>query len=157
MNSCRQAPGSLLYFIYMEKNVAEWRRSKNVRLAIIIGLLLVVAVVAFFFEKTRMWMLGIGILLLAALGMEATNTDVDLGKLMDTGSVSESMVDRDAEGNAIYGAMCEENVYNCSSFATQEEAQDVYDTCSTEDNRDRHGLDRDGDGVACQSLPSGAN
>ena len=141
----------------MEKNVAEWRRSKNVRLVIIIGLLLVAAAVAFFFEKTRLWMLGIGILLLAALGMEATSTDVDLGKLIDTGSVSESMVDRDAEGNAIYGAMCEENVYNCSSFRTQPEAQEVYDTCSTADNRDRHGLDRDGDGVACQGLPSGAN
>lgn len=139
----------------MTNNVAEWRRSKNVRLAIIIGLLLVVAVIAFFFEKTRMWMLGIGIVLLAALGLEATNTDVDLGKLMETGSVTESMVDRDEDGNAIYGAMCEQNVYNCSDFATQEEAQEVYNTCNTPDNRDRHGLDRDGDGVACQSLPSG--
>lgn len=139
----------------MEKNVAEWRRNKNVRLAIIIGLLLVVAVVAFFFEKTRLFMLGIGIMLLAALGMEVANTDVDLGKLMDTGSLSESVVKRDADGNALYGAMCEENVYNCSNFKTQGEAQEVYETCKTEDKPDRHGLDRDGDGVACQSLPAG--
>jgi Excalibur calcium-binding domain len=139
----------------MEKNVAEWRRNKNVRLAIIIGLLLIVAVVAFFFEKTRLFMLGIGIMLLAALGMEATNTDVDLGKLMDTGSLSESVVKRDAEGNALYGAMCEENVYNCTNFKTQGEAQEVYDTCKTDEKPDRHGLDRDGDGVACQSLPAG--
>lgn len=139
----------------MEKNVAEWRRNKNVRLAIIIGLLLIVAVVAFFFEKTRLFMLGIGIMLLAALGMEATSTDVDLGKLMDTGSLSESMVKRDADGNALYGATCEENVYNCSNFTTQGEAQEVYDTCKTDEMPDRHGLDRDGDGVACQSLPAG--
>lgn len=141
----------------MEKNVAEWRRNKNVRLAIIIVLLIIVAVVAFFFEKTRLWMLGIGIMLLAALGMEVANTDVDLGKLMDTGSLSESVVQRDENGNALYGAMCEENVYNCSDFKTQGEAQEVYDTCKTSEKPDRHGLDRDGDGVACQSLPAGAN
>ena len=139
----------------MEKNVAEWRRNKNVRLAIIIGLLLVVAVVAFFFEKTRLFMLGIGIMLLAALGMEVANTDVDLGKLMDTGSLSESVVKRDADGNALYGAMCEENVYNCTNFKTQGEAQEVYETCKTDEQPDRHGLDRDGDGIACQSLPAG--
>lgn len=149
--------GYIWYNFYMEKNVAEWRRNKTVRLAIIIGLLIVVALVAFFFEKTRLWMLGIGIMLLAALGMEASNTDVDLGKLMDTGSLSESVVQRDAEGNALYGAMCEENVYNCADFKTQEEAQEVYQTCKTAEKPDRHGLDRDGDGVACQSLPAAAN
>jgi len=137
------------------KEVAEWRRSKKSRLIIIIGLLIVVGVVAFFFEKTRLWMIGIALVLLAALGLEATNTDVDLGQLVETGSLEESMVERDTEGNAQYGAMCEQNVYNCTDFATQAEAQEAYDTCTTADNRDRHGLDRDGDGIACQSLPAG--
>jgi len=135
--------------------VANWRRSKKSRLIIIVLLLIVVGVVAFFFEKTRLWMIGIALVLLAALGLEATNTDVDLGQLVETGSLEQSMVKRDAEGNAQYGAMCEQNVYNCTDFATQAEAQEVYDTCKTADNRDRHGLDRDGDGVACQSLPAG--
>jgi len=137
------------------KEVANWRRSKKSRLIIIVGLLIIVAVIAFFFEKTRLWMLGIGIALLVALGLEVSNTDVDLGTLMETGSLSESVVQRDEDGNAIYGAMCEENVYNCGDFKTQGEAQEVYDTCHSADNRDRHGLDRDGDGVACQSLPAG--
>ena len=137
------------------KEVANWRRSKKSRLIIIIGLLAIVAIIGFLFETTRMWMLGIGAVLLIALGLEATSTDVDLGKLMETGSLEESMVQRDENGNAIYGAMCEENVYNCGDFSTQSEAQEVYDTCNTPDNRDRHGLDRDGDGVACQSLPAG--
>lgn len=140
----------------MAKNIAEWRRNKKVRLSIIIGLLIVVAIVAFFFEKTRLWMIGLAIVLFAALGLEATNTDVDLGKMMETGSISESMVDRDENGNAIYGAMCEQNVYNCGDFSTQGEAQEVYDTCKTAERPDRHGLDRDGDGIACQSLPAGA-
>lgn len=135
------------------KEVATWRRSKKSRLAIIIGLLLLVAVIAFFFEKTRLFMLGIGAVLLLALGLEVSNTDVDLNKWADTGSLSESVVQRDENGNALYGAMCEENVYNCANFKTQEEAQEVYDTCNKPDQRDRHGLDRDGDGVACQSLP----
>ena len=137
------------------KEVANWRRSKKSRLIIIVGLLIIVAVIAFFFEKTRLWMLGVGIALLVALGLEVSNTDVDLETLVETGSLSESVIQRDENGNAIYGAMCEENVYNCSNFSTQPEAQEVYDTCHSSENPDRHGLDRDGDGVACQSLPAG--
>lgn len=40
--------------------------------------------------------------------------------------------------------------YNCSDFATQEEAQAEYE----KDKSDPHGLDGDNDGVACESLPS---
>ncbi|MCA9366052.1 excalibur calcium-binding domain-containing protein [Candidatus Kaiserbacteria bacterium] len=137
------------------KEVANWRRSKKSRLIIIIGLLVLVAVIGFFFEKTRMWMLGIGAVLLIALGLEAANTDVDLSKAWEQKSFENTVIQRDEDGNAIYGAMCEENVYNCDDFSTQSEAQEVYDTCHTADNPDRHGLDRDGDGVACQSLPQG--
>ena len=43
------------------------------------------------------------------------------------------------------------NIYNCSDFSTQEEAQDVYD----EDTSDPNYLDGDNDGVACEDLPSG--
>lgn len=137
------------------KEVAKWRQSKKARLIIIIGLLVIVALLAFFFEKLRLWMLGIGIVLLAALGMEVANTDLDLGKLMSGESVEESLIKRDATGNPIFGATCEQNVYNCGDFSTQKEAQEVYDTCHTSENVDRHGLDKDGDGVACQSLPKG--
>jgi Excalibur calcium-binding domain len=138
------------------KDVANWRQNKKSRLAIIIGLLLIVVVIGFFFEKTRLFMIGIGVVLLVALGLEATSTDVDLGKLIETGSLSESMIQRDENGKALYGATCEENVYNCSNFKTQPEAQEVYDTCTSAEKRDRHGLDKDGDGIACQSLPAGA-
>lgn len=137
------------------KDVANWRQNKKSRLAIIIGLLLLVVVIGFFFEKTRLFMIGIGVVLLVALGLEASNTDVDLGKLVETGSLSESMIKRDENGKALYGATCEENVYNCSNFKTQPEAQEVYDTCTSAENRDRHGLDKDGNGLACQSLPAG--
>lgn len=136
------------------KDVADFRQNKKSRLVIIIGLILLVVVIGFFFEKTRLFMIGIGVVLLVALGLEATNTDLDLGKLVETGSISESMIQRDENGKALYGATCEENVYNCSNFKTQPEAQEVYDTCNTAETPDRHGLDRDGDGIACQSLPA---
>jgi LPXTG-motif cell wall-anchored protein len=40
---------------------------------------------------------------------------------------------------------------DCGDFATQEEAQAVYD----QDPSDPHGLDADDDGIACETLPSG--
>lgn len=44
---------------------------------------------------------------------------------------------------------CTENIYNCTDFNSQSEAQSVLDTCGG----DIHKLDSDGDGVACESLP----
>lgn len=137
------------------REVANWRRSKKARLYIIGGLIIIVLVLGLLFESLRIWMVGIGIVLLAALGLEMSNTDIDLGKAIETGSIEEAIIDRDKNGNLIFGAACEENLYNCSNFSTQPEAQEVYDTCYTTERPDRHGLDRDGDGVACQSLPAG--
>lgn len=41
---------------------------------------------------------------------------------------------------------------DCADFATQEEAQAVLEQDRSDPNR----LDRDGDGIACESLPSGS-
>jgi hypothetical protein len=41
---------------------------------------------------------------------------------------------------------CQYNIYNCSDFKTQEEAQKVFEICSN----DVHDLDRDNDGLACE-------
>ncbi len=138
---------------------------------------MLVAVLAFLFEGLRMWMLGIGILLLAAFGLEATNTDVDLGTLIETGSVSESQIERDEEGNLMTddegGFMTSiwrdmngnevpegtegakgEDQYNCEDFDTQPEAQVFFDNAGGVDN-DVNRLDGNKDGVACQALPTG--
>jgi len=155
------------------------RRSKKSRLFIIAGLLVVVAVIGFLFETTRAWMIGIGVVLLIALGLEVAETDVDLGTLMETGSVSESTIERDEEGNleveadggfvtkifrdmegnevaeGTVGAKAEDE-YNCDDFATQEEAQRFFDNAGGVEN-DVNRLDGNKDGVACQALPSGAN
>ncbi|MFP3953125.1 MAG: thermonuclease family protein [Candidatus Acetothermia bacterium] len=49
---------------------------------------------------------------------------------------------------------CTEDL-NCSDFEYQEEAQECFDYCQgVTGERDFHGLDGDGDGEACESLPS---
>ena len=156
--------------------VADWRKSRKARLYIIVGLLAVVALLAFLFESMRIWLFGIGLLLLAALGLEATQTDVDLGTLIDTGSVSESMIERDADGNLassedggiltrvlrdIEGNEVAEGTagakyadqYNCDDFFTQPQAQTFFDNAGGVAN-DVNGLDGNKDGVPCQALPA---
>ena len=46
---------------------------------------------------------------------------------------------------------CSSNIYNCTDFSTHTEAQSVYESCGGVAN-DIHKLDRDNDGVACESL-----
>lgn len=47
----------------------------------------------------------------------------------------------------------QEGDLDCADFATQEEAQAVFD----EDPSDPNGLDADSDGIACETLPSGGD
>ena len=51
------------------------------------------------------------------------------------------------------GCDCSGNLYNCSDFKTQRQAQECYDHCKRVKGRDVHKLDRDGDGRVCESLP----
>lgn len=137
---------------------------------------MLVVVLGFLFESLRIWMIGIGILLLAALGLEATNTDVDMGTLIETGSVQESMIERDEDGNLVEsedggfltrilrdkegnevpegtaGAKFTDE-YNCDDFATQAEAQVFFDNAGGIEG-DVNRLDGNKDGVPCQALPA---
>lgn len=49
--------------------------------------------------------------------------------------------------------VCTANVYNCSDFSTQAEAQACHDYCFEQVGYDVHQLDGDDDGEACESLP----
>jgi len=152
------------------------RTSKKARLYTLGGLLVIVAILAFLFEGLRIWMLGIGILLLAAFGLEATETDIDLGSMMEGNSVQESMIERDENGNlrtdgeggfmtsiwrdmngnevpeGTAGAKGEDQ-YNCEDFGTQGEAQAFFDNAGGIEN-DVNRLDGNKDGIACQALPA---
>ena len=50
------------------------------------------------------------------------------------------------------GYTCSANVYSCSDFGSHAEAQAAYEACGGVGN-DVHGLDRDTDGSACETLP----
>ncbi len=155
------------------KEIVDWRRSKKVRLYTIGGLLVVVALLAIFVESIRWWMVGVGMVLLIALGFEIGNTDVDLGSVFQGESLSDSVVERDAEGNletAADGGLVlrdkEGNVvavgtagakytdeYNCDDFETQPEAQRFFEKAGGIES-DVNRLDGNKDGVACQALPA---
>lgn len=49
--------------------------------------------------------------------------------------------------------VCTSDVYNCSDFDTQAQAQACYTYCFQQVGYDVHHLDADGDGEACESLP----
>lgn len=127
------------------------------------GLIVLVIILLFFIKGT--WakvILGVSLaLLLGAFGMEASNTDYDLGKAVREGSLSAAKIERDASGNLInVDAFCDakESDYNCSDFRTQAEAMAVYSRCQERGkDMDVFRLDGDKDGKVCESLPVGAN
>jgi len=47
--------------------------------------------------------------------------------------------------------------YDCDDFDTQEEAQEYFESQGGSANTNVDGLDGDGDGIACESLPGGGN
>lgn len=47
---------------------------------------------------------------------------------------------------------CADDAYNCSDFSTQSQAQRGFDYCVAQGKGDIHHLDKDSDGIACESL-----
>ncbi len=116
--------------------------------------------------------IGLGILLLAAVGIETLNYDLDLGKLWETGSITSSRVSHTKEGIKLLGECAlpknqkDTSDLDCKNFTTQAEAQTKYNQCATEiasyntgiDTKklvslDIYRLDGDKDGIVCESLP----
>lgn len=116
-------------------------------------------------------------LLAGAFGLEATNNDWDLGKILTGTPVSEAEILRDDQGNLKQDASgnfitrvmrdMEGNIvpegktggkytdeYNCDDFATQPEAQRFFDNAGGLEG-DTNRLDGNKDGVPCESLPKG--
>jgi len=96
---------------------------------------------------------GVIAILLVALGLEATNNDWDLGKLLSGESWSDSKVMRDINGNVVESGGKYTDEYNCEDFDTQPEAQTFFKNAGGP-SEDTNGLDGDNDGTACESLPA---
>jgi len=58
---------------------------------------------------------------------------------------------RMAREGAVCG--CSGNLYNCTDFETQQQAQACFDYCVEQGHGDIHGLGADDDGIACEGLP----
>jgi len=136
---------------YKQSLASKLRRSKNSRLFLMVALLVILAIMYFMFEKFRIWILGIMVILLGAMGMEIADTDFDVQKLIETRSFAESRVNVTENGTWLIGACQERDNYNCSNFKYQEEAQRMYNDCGGADN-DIHNLDGDNDGIVCEAL-----
>src|SRR5688572_25192977 len=80
-------------------SLTKLRYNKKFRLGVIIFLLAIVAILFFFWEKGRLFLAIAFITLLASLGLEASNNDWDLNKLLETKSFEQSKVSRDTKGN----------------------------------------------------------
>ena len=147
------------------------RYSRKVRLWVIGLLLIVVAVLFFFFEKIRIYLAIVFVALLAAFGLEAFGKDYDLQQLWQTKSFEQSEVSRDEQGNIrldevgniLFDKLGNQTTdpslgkssdeYNCDDFDTQPEAQSFFLKVGGTGN-DVNRLDGDKDGEACESLPA---
>lgn len=140
---------------------ARLRNSHTFRLWFIGSLLVIIAVLFYFFKQLRIWLTIIFVLLLTAFGMEATKKDYDVQKLIKTKSFQQSEVSRDEKGNILFDKLGnivtdptqgkEADDYNCADFNTQPEAQAFFEKVGGTD-RDLNRLDGDKDGNACESL-----
>ena len=145
----------------MKETLNKARRSKNVRLIVILIIFILAAGLFWYGDKTDNQTLKTGGAIVGgvsglAAGLEVADKDFDLQTLFETGSLKEALLERDEDGNLLnLGRICDAQEegfydYNCDDFETQQEAQRVYEQCGTDINR----LDGDKDGIVCEALPS---
>lgn len=145
-----------------ESKFKKLRSSRKARLTVIIVLMVIIAVLFIFWKKARIALAIAFIALSAALGLEVSQKDWDLGKLWETGSFKESELSRDEKGNILFDVFGNETTdttvgkkaddYNCDDFSNQPEAQNFFEKVGGVGN-DLNRLDGDKDSVACEALP----
>lgn len=147
----------------MSKKIQKARGNKNVRLVVLLIIIAIAAGMWYYGDKTDNKTLQTGAAVVGgiaglATGLEVADKDFDLQTLWETGSLKESLLERDADGNLLNTQrICDAQTegfydYNCADFTTQDEAQSVYEQCGTDVSR----LDGDNDGIVCESLPQEA-
>ncbi len=156
------------------ENLKAWaekaRNTKSTRLWFMVALV-VVLFVLWWTNIIKTWFaIGLGIVLLAAIGIETMNYDLDLGSLWAGKSIAESRVTHTKDGLKLMGSCALPTKgdwdLNCANFQTQPEAQAKYDQCATEiasynqgvdsakvKSLDIYGLDGNKNGIVCEALP----
>ena len=116
------------------------RSSKDTRIWFMVGLLVVLFILWWFNIIKTGFAIGIGILLLAAIGIQSYSYDLDLGTLWKTGNIQESRTQQvtmkdgtvvKLTGNCVKPAGNDTGFdLNCNNFKTQPEAQAKYNECA---------------------------
>ena len=145
------------------------RNTKSKRILFMVWLLILLAILWWFKVIKTGFVVGIGLLILVALGIETLDYDLDLGTLWRTGNITESRVQHTEDGIILKGNCInskQSNDLDCANFPTQEAAQAKYDQCAEEiasynagktvsqiKNLDIYRLDGNKNGIVCESLP----
>ena len=153
------------------KNAAEKaRNTKSTRIWFMVAIAVILFVLWWMGKIKTSIAVGLGIIVLAAIGIETMNYDLDLGSILSGKSVQESRVTHTKDGLKLMGSCALptkwEGDLNCANFATQSEAQAKYDQCASEiasynqdvdtakvKSLDIYGLDGNKNGVVCEALP----
>lgn len=154
----------------LKSGAENTRNTKSTRIWFMV-LLLAIILLLYITGVIKKWFaIGLGIIILAAIGIETFNYDLDLGKLWETGDIQASRVQHTKDGLKIMGSCVkpvgnDTNELDCNNFSSQAEAQSKYDQCANEiasyndgvdankvKSLDIYGLDRDKDGIVCESL-----
>ncbi len=148
------------------------RNTKSTRIWFLVLLVVVVITLYMMGIIKKGFAIGLGVLLLGAIGIQTLDYDLDLATLWETGSIKESRVQHTKDGVVLMGDCVKpagkSDAYDldCNNFATQAEAQEKYDSCAaqiTSNNSgldkakvmslDVYGLDRNKNGIVCEALP----
>ena len=147
------------------------RNTKSTRLWFLVAVGVVLFALWWMGKIKTAFAVGLGIVLLAAIGIQTFDYDLDLGSLWAGKSIAESRVQQTKDGIKLMGSCVKaagstKDDLNCSNFATQEEAQAKYDMCSDQiasynsgktpaqiKSLDIYGLDGNKNGIVCESLP----
>lgn len=155
----------------VQSGATKARNTKSTRLWFIWLIGAIVLALWYFKILKTGFAIGLGVILLAAFGIETMDYDLDLGRLWETGNIQESRVTHTKDGLKLMGSCALPNKgegdLNCANFSTQEAAQEKYDTCAAEilsynewldaakvRSLDIYGLDGNKNGIVCESLPS---
>ncbi len=154
----------------IKQSLETARNTKSTRIWFMVGLGVILFILWWMKIIKTGFAIGLGIVILAAIGIETFDYDLDLGKLWQTGNIQESRVSHTKDGIKLMGSCAIpikwEWDLNCANFKTQEEAQTKYEQCSNEiasynngvdlskiKSLDIYRLDGDKDGIVCESLP----
>ena len=111
------------------------------------------------FKKILIWIIIIAVVggviyfVLPKINLGISNFFGDKTSAFENNSLSFDSNLGNSNTNSESNSNCSQDLYNCDDFTTQPEAQAVFDACPTDINR----LDLDGDGIACEGLPSSEN